>query len=73
MQLPLDIMEDHLWLPEFQLENELDKLDQYGWNTKGVIRNSLYSRTQLISNGESPRNLALGIRFCSISTMFCKS
>jgi hypothetical protein len=50
MQLPLDIDFAQLRLPPDQLEIELGKLDESGWNTAGEFRTNLFSRTSLICN-----------------------
>jgi chromatin structure-remodeling complex subunit RSC3/30 len=48
MQLPLDLDSKHLRLPALQLEDEINKLDEAGWNTEGSFRENLYARTMLI-------------------------
>lgn len=48
MQLPLDVTTEHLWLPESELEEEVNALDDNGWNTAGETRINFYYRTQLI-------------------------
>ena len=50
MQLPLDLNEEHVRLPEAQLNDELNRLDEFGWNTNGEFRGTLYVRTSLICN-----------------------
>jgi hypothetical protein len=50
MQLPLDVTREHLWLPDPELELEVNALDDDGWNTAGETRTNFYLRTQLICN-----------------------
>lgn len=50
MQLPLDIDLTQLRLPAKQMEIEIEKLGEGGWNTGGEIRSNLYARTSLICN-----------------------
>lgn len=50
MQLPSDINLRQLRLPADQMEAEIEKLDERGWNTRGEIRSNLYNRTSLICN-----------------------
>lgn len=38
MQLPLDLEPRHLQLPEAELEDIVNSLDQHGWNTQGSLR-----------------------------------
>jgi hypothetical protein len=50
VQLPLDIDLKQLRLPADQMEIEIEKLDEGGWNTEGEVRSNLYARTSLICN-----------------------
>ena len=50
MQLPLDMRPETLTLPEGQLAEELDKLDEHGWNTMNVFLATTQVRCALISN-----------------------
>lgn len=36
MQLPLDIRREHLWMPEAQLEREMNQLDVNGWSEYSI-------------------------------------
>jgi hypothetical protein len=50
MQLPSDIDLAQLSLPAEELEIELERLDEGGWNKQGGLRSNLYARTSLICN-----------------------
>jgi Fungal specific transcription factor domain len=50
MQLPLDLDLTMLQLSDAQLEIEVEKLDEDGWNTAGDFRSNLYTRSSLVCN-----------------------
>ena len=50
MQLPLDMKQERMTLPEDLLVEELDKLDEHGWNTMKAFLPTTYVRSWLISN-----------------------
>lgn len=61
MQLPLDLRQGFLRLDPTQLEHEINKLDDHGWNTEGLMMATTYVRTHLICNmiGEDILELSL--------------
>jgi hypothetical protein len=48
MQLPLDLEPEHLRLPEAELEDIVNKLDQHGWNTNASLRGMVWIRCHFI-------------------------
>jgi hypothetical protein len=50
MQLPLDLEPEHLRLPEAELEDIVNKLDQHGWNTNASLGGMVWIRCHFITS-----------------------
>ena len=48
MQLPLDLEPHHLRLPDAELEEVVNKLDQHGWNTNASLGGMVWVRCQML-------------------------